>query len=250
MDAKIIIYLLLAAGLIGGTYGIFYSDDLDGAERELAVVQSQVKSTGDLIETRKVRLAARHEAAALIAQAEVLTKEQEAIRKEIADLHQQETVALDATLNAVKKVREKAVGETAPELVLNTGKTLKQTRIQTVEEDVIVVTHSEGVAKIPGQDLPKELRDKFVFGINGKKPEPTDAAPTETAAVDPSPPKTTVAVRPVAPARVVKGNIRIEGDPELWNEVTRRSLGRVFVPGKGWLVVGTKGPIPPMKDYP
>jgi hypothetical protein len=33
------------------------------------------------------------------------------------------------------------------------------------------------------------------------------------------------------------------GDPNLWPMVTQKSLGRVFIPGKGWLHVGPRGPI-------
>jgi len=33
------------------------------------------------------------------------------------------------------------------------------------------------------------------------------------------------------------------GDPSLWKQVTQKSLGKVFISGKGWLVVGPNGPI-------
>jgi hypothetical protein len=33
------------------------------------------------------------------------------------------------------------------------------------------------------------------------------------------------------------------GEPSLKSQVTRESLGRVFIPGKGWLSVGPNGPI-------
>ncbi|HYF34218.1 MAG TPA: hypothetical protein VD994_02920, partial [Prosthecobacter sp.] len=34
-----------------------------------------------------------------------------------------------------------------------------------------------------------------------------------------------------------------QGDPGLWPLVTKKSLGRAFIPGKGWLQIGPRGPI-------
>jgi hypothetical protein len=119
---------------------------------------------------------------------------------------------------------------------------LKGSVVKSLDQDTMVVSYSEGITKISTTDLPQELQDRYRFDIRIAKEEaPLTPMTMPVPVSDSAPAKKSVSThRTHQPA----GNPRIEGDPGLWKEVTRTSLGRVFIPGKGWLSVGTKGPIP------
>jgi len=76
----------------------------------------------------------------------------------------------------VKKEREAAVGSQIEKLTLESGATLENVVIQKVADSDINVSHSSGLARIAGTDVPKKLRDQFHFGIEARAAAATASA--------------------------------------------------------------------------
>jgi hypothetical protein len=246
MNGKVIFYLCVLLAVIGVSYSIFYSMEVDEAIRELELVKPQVQTLENGIDSLKAQLESakpqienRQQAKALIAASAVLATEKETIRSEIATLEEREADLANQLAQMVKRVRERSIGQSLGGVPLSTGRFLKDCLLKSVDDEVMTVSYSEGIAKVPVTELPKDLKDRFMVGIKVKvkvveepsvvipppsaKPEQKQSAPKHTA--------------------IPRGNPRIEGDPSLWGLVTRTSLGRAYIPGRGWLKIGTKGPI-------
>lgn len=244
MDSKVAVYGFLLVLTVAVSLGIQYSYSLDDAVRELSLIEPQVKALEDGIAARKAQIEARTHAMALLSAADILNSEQDVVHKALTELQQKEIELGKQMVRAVKRVREQAAGQAIGDLVLPSGRTLKDSRIRSVDEEAMVVAYSEGITKIPVAELPQEMKDRFMFSIRVEKepqvrapvviPPPNLASPTEKKPPAPKPRSDSTS----------SGNPRVEGNPALWKSVTRTSLGRVFVPGQGWLEVGPKGPIP------
>ena len=250
MDGKIIAYVLLLGVAMAVIWGFFYSSDLDEALLHLDSTKAQIGLVEKEIAVRKNRLEARREAVALMQVAGILSSEQDSIREEINNYEKQEAQVTEQFVNEAQRERDQAEGTTLDQVLLSSGRMLKSIRIQSIDDELLVGMHAEGASKIPVEDLPQDLKDRFMIGKLGKKPLPdADAAPSAPSVVIPDPTgssskKKSSVSRGHSPA----GNIRIEGNPSLWNSVTRTSLGRAYIPGTGWLKIGTKGPIPNMAE--
>lgn len=66
-------------------------------------------------------------------------------------------------------VRSKAVGETFAELITKTGSNYKRVEIRTVTPVGIQIRHEDGQKRIPFEELPEEMQDRFQFDIANKE---------------------------------------------------------------------------------
>jgi hypothetical protein len=276
MDGKIVVYIIFLFVIMGGVMGIFYTTDVDEAQKEFILAQQQVGQIEDAVKKEQVSLAHRKEAAAIITAAHIIERENNQLREETRKIKDNRDNLAKAFTSTIQRVREESIGMIIPEIPLATGNTLKNAKIQAVDENLTVIQHSEGVSKIPTTTLPASLLDRFRFGyvpggVGTVTTEEIEIKESETPRKDPktsmnfTPPSTAnmrtsasdslVRLGEGGPAEVIKKNSinksrpdarlsATEGDPALWKSVQRHSIGRAYVPGQGWLKIGPRGPIP------
>lgn len=267
MDGKVVVYAIFLAVIMAAIGGFFYTIDVDEAQKELILTRQQLSQTEESLKTAKAGLELRKEAAAIITAAHIIERDNETLRNEIRDEKKKRDDLSKVFLNTIERVREDSVGLVLPEVNLTTGTVFKNAKIQSLDSEITVFQHSQGVSKVPTSTLPDSLQDRFRFGyiqrgdvVPDSVPEipPVQGAPTgksssasfRTTASDSlvrlgaeGGPK-----QPIKKATVLRSSnsnlVNIEGDPGLWNSVERQSIGRAYIPGQGWLKIGAKGPIP------
>ena len=248
--AKAVIFGIICVLLIGVFYGINYTTKIDEAQRNLDEAKRELGDIDKAIAYQQKITELRKELAALLQASEILSKQNDGIRAEIRSMEQSETRLTEAFLRSVERVRAETVGLMIEELPLANGTLLKRVRVQSIDRTEMSVLHSEGITKIPLDNLPEDLKERLRIGImtfggsvvsNNYRPD--SSASDRMAELGRSGlGKKDDSDKPAAGNNT--GNSKVEGDPALWNSVTRQSLGKAFIPGQGWLQVGPKGPIP------
>jgi len=165
MEGKIIAYAVCLLAIFGTVYFIFYTTEEDEAMKELSLAQQQLGAIEQAIGTHRASLEMRREAAALLTAARIIEGEHEVRRKEVSKLKQQREEMERSMVQAVERVREESVGMVFEKVQLTSGAVLKNARIQSLDEKIVTMLHSEGVSKVPTENLSGELRDRFRFGL-------------------------------------------------------------------------------------
>lgn len=271
MDGKIIVYAIALLALLGGVTGYYYTVDVDESQKELILTQQELGNIEESIKGAQKLTDLRKETAALITAAHIIESENEAIRKEAKKAENARDNVARAFVSAIQKVREETVGMTFPNILLSNGTSLKNAKIQDVSENLTVIQHSEGVSKIPTETLSPEVLDRLRFGFvpggagNASIESPSDYTPNKKLNQSSFTPRNKEIRSDASDSIVRLGNngefspppqknkatighnatdVKINGDPALWQNVERHSIGRAYVPGQGWLKIGSKGPIP------
>lgn len=272
MDGKIIVYGLCLLAVIAGSSFWAYTMEIDDAQKEVVLARQQLAVAEEGIKQTKAWMAARREAAALIAAGQIIDQENQKLNAEIELIKKDRSNLARAFLSNIQKARQDSLGVVIPEVVLTTGTTLKQARIQSLDPEITIFQHAQGVSKVPSTTLPAELLERFKFGYSpggvaadalvmeeslevttfgsGGRPPPTSRLST-TASDSVAQLGMNGAISSVAdkkkkarPAPRDPNRVKVYGDPALWKNVTRSSIGRAYIPGQGWLRVGPDGPIP------
>ena len=276
MDGKIVVYIIFLFVIMGGVMGIFYTTDVDEAQKEFILAQQQMGQIEDSVKKEQISFAHRKEAVAIITAANIIERDNNQLREETRKIKDNRDNLAKAFTSTIQRVREESIGMIIPEIPLATGNTLKNAKLQAVDENLTVIQHSEGVSKVPTTTLPASLLDRFRFGY---VPGGAGAAPAEEIEIKESEtprkdPKTSMNITPPSTANMITSAsdslVRLgeggpaevkkkstanksrpdsrlsatEGDPALWKSVQRHSIGRAYVPGQGWLKIGPRGPIP------
>ncbi len=272
MDGKIFAYGLCLLALIAGTGFWTYTMDIDEAEKDATLARQQLSAVEDGIKHSQAWIVARKEASALITAAGVIEQQNQAVRDEIAAIKEQRLSLAKVFLGSIERARGDMLGRVMAEVTLATGTTLRQASIQSIDPEITVFQHSEGVSKVPTTILPSVLLDRLRFGYqpegvaigpsvvesgsSGSTSSSTYARPTATK-IDTSASdsltrlgmNSTISTldqkkKKALPPPRDPNRIKVEGDPALWKNVERSSIGRAYIPGQGWLKVGADGPIP------
>jgi hypothetical protein len=273
MDAKIFVYGFCLVAIITGASFWAYTMEIDEAQKDVFQARQQSAVVTESIKQAKAWLVARKEAAALIAAAQIIEQDNLKLTAEIEAIKQDRTNLAKAFLNSIQRAREESIGVVIPEVSLVTGTTLRQARIQSIDSEITIFQHSEGVSKVPSTTLPKSLLERFKFGFSpggvtanvlvieedvatptfGSSMRPPPTAKISTAASDSvarigmNDDIATIAEKKKKAARPAARDpnlVKTRGDPALWQSVERSSIGRAYIPGQGWLKVGPDGPIP------
>lgn len=272
MDGKIIVYAVAILALLGGLTGFYYTIDVDEAQKEFILTQQELGNIQETIKGAQKLTEIRKEAAALITAARIIESENETIRQEAKKLSEARDNEVRAFLSAIQKVREATIGMTFPIITLANGSVLRNAKIQDLDENLSVIQHSEGVSKIATEMLSAELQDRLRFGFipgvagstanesstiynSNKKSNQSSYSPrpqeirsdasdslVRSAAIQLQ--NKTASLKPQASVSSNRDDAKINGDPNLWINVERHSIGRAYVKGQGWLKIGSKGPIP------
>ncbi|MBV6500474.1 MAG: hypothetical protein CJBNEKGG_02953 [Prosthecobacter sp.] len=177
MDAKIIIYGFCLALVIAGSFFWRYTMQIDEAEKEMLLARQQMNASEDGVKQAKGWLAARKEAAALIAAAAVIEKDNKALKEAVDALQRKKTEIIKVFNSSIQRARQETVGMEFPDLQLNSGARFRDVKIQSIDESLVVLKHSEGVSKVPTSAMPSELMDRLRFGfIPGTTGSPAGAS--------------------------------------------------------------------------
>ncbi|GEP43050.1 hypothetical protein [Brevifollis gellanilyticus] len=273
MDGKIFAYGLCLLAIIVGTSFWTYTMDIDEAHKNVELARQQLSAVEDGIKHGQAWIVARKEASAQISAAGIIEQQNQKLRDEIAVLKQQRVDVAKVFLGSIERARGDLLGRVMAEVTLATGTTLKQASIQSIDPEITVFQHSEGVSKVPTTILPSTLLDRLRFGY---QPEGVAISPSVVESTSSSGSSgNTIYSRPTAtridtsasdsltrlgmnstiltndqkkkkalPPPRDPNRIKVEGDPALWKNVERTSIGRAYIPGQGWLKVGADGPIP------
>lgn len=185
MDGKIIAYIFFLAAVVAGTYGIYYTTQVDEAQRKLSTLEAQIETTarsmqqfGKTLEERRQIVALQTELDAAEKAAEATEADLQAAKKEHEKIRQEFEIDIVA-------VREASTGLSFPSITLVNGTVLKNAKIQRVEESGLAILNDMGVSKVMPAELPQELRDRLRFGpeyaLPSLMPAPTPAQPVIAA---------------------------------------------------------------------
>jgi hypothetical protein len=165
MDAKVIIYGFCLALVVACSFFWRYTMQIDEAEKEMLLARQQMSATADGVKEAKGWLAARKEAAALIAAASVIEKDNKKLKESVDELQRKKTEVVKVFTSSIQRARQETVGMEFPELQLNSGLKFRDVKIQSVDESLLVLKHSDGVSKVPASTMPAELLDRLRFGF-------------------------------------------------------------------------------------
>lgn len=179
MEAKFFAYLLVILAIIGLTYGIYYTQEVDDLTRDVTALERQAEGISRQIQNQQQQLGLRREVAALLGANEAKETEQQALRVEIEALKDEQPAMAEEMAQVVVKVRKASVGMAFPELTLAKGGPLKDVRIQRVEEDVVTFQHSLGITRARRDELPPDLKDRLRLERVALAPKPVAAKPAQ-----------------------------------------------------------------------
>lgn len=190
MDGKIIVYGFCLALVIAGSLFWQYTMDIDEAQKDMLLARQQVNAAEDGVKQARAWHHARKEAAALIAAGAVIEKKNEELRQEISKLREKRKEVARIFQSSLQRVRDETQGMQLQELVLKTGVKFRNVKIQSVDENLAVLQHAEGVSKVPTEELPAEIQDRlrygFVPGGAGTINPTTKGASNHTPATNPA----------------------------------------------------------------
>lgn len=255
MDAKIIVYGFCLFAIIAGTGFWRYTMGIDEAEKDMLLARSQVNTVEDSVKSTKGWLEARKEAAALMAAAKVIEGDNEQIKTEIKQLQEKRKDVSKVFVSSIERARNEMNGKVLAEITLTTGVKLRNAKIQSLDQEITVFQHSEGVSKVPTASLPADFQDRLRYGFTPGGGEPSSSS-TPRATGSSSSLSTSVS------DRLARAGMNAPQTPEpsetpvvasqpaaapATTPVTgqRESLGRVYTPGKGWERTGAGGNIAP-----
>jgi len=251
MDAKIIVYGFCLLAIVAGSTFWRYAMEIDDVEKEVVLARQNLNNVEEGLRQAKAWGTARKEAAALLAAASVIKESNDALYEEIQVLQKKRMEVAKSYMSAVERARAETAGMELPEITLATGGSLKNAKIQSIDEELTVIKHSEGVAKIATKLLPAMFKDRLRYGFNplglgslstsgarsgGTKNSDTSISDqiakmgANGAAPEAKPTET-------PPVPDTAGSASVAGQ--------RESLGRIYVPGKGWQRAGAGGFIAP-----
>lgn len=179
MEARALIFVAFFIGLIGLSYGIYHTTEIDDASRNLQSLTQQVKILEKHLDEQGRVLESRKAIAALLAANRDLSKAVDVLNGEIREALKLQGDRQQAFQEAVAKVRQESLGMRIAELRLTTGSLLKDAKIQRVEEDGISFSHADGVLKVAPDTMPADLADRF--RLTGSIAVAPPAAPSENA---------------------------------------------------------------------
>ncbi len=164
MNGRLIAYLLAFAAVALGTVAWQQARQDKAARVQLALLNTQAEIVARHVEQAERLKRERAEIAVLeeeLAAQELrvrgLRQDMERLRGSHAKLRQD----FDRDIAAV---RAASVGMALGDLVLPSGLSLRECRIQRVEDSGLLVGHALGVSKIAHLDLPQKVRDRLRYG--------------------------------------------------------------------------------------
>jgi hypothetical protein len=174
MDAKVIIYGLCLVAIIAGASFWSYTMGIDDAQKDVISARQQSAVAEEGIKQAKAWLTARKEASALLAASRVIERDNLALRTEVDAIKSKRKDIAKVFQSSVDRARTETAGMSFPKIQLSTGEQFKNAKIQSVDKEITVFQHAEGVSKVPTRALPPDLLDRLRYdsipGVGGGRP--------------------------------------------------------------------------------
>lgn len=249
---KFLFYFFVFAMVFGTIYGVHYTTQVDLAKSENTTVKEQIGGIMSAASKAQDNIKRKQDLMPYIAATQKVQEELTDLHKRLAAVKTETSKIHGLFATLVKRVRGEAPGTTIEEIRTQSGKMLKNVKILRLEGRELSIAHEGGVTTLSASDLPDDLQFRYGYnlsipGVEFTTPEtmPGHKPIREVVIPPPSMGSAEQSKAKAAPNRPATQEDRLrDGDPGLWNQVTKRELGMVYVPGQGWLRVGPKGPIP------
>ncbi len=178
MDGKILLYILLLGGALGGSYKLYLDQSMGDLNTRLVVARQELVGVQSQIDQLSGQIQRRAEIAELTKTIANLKNEKNQIDVEIQKLQAERPGLTEQLRASITRIRQQTVGMRFDELVLVTGSPLKGAVIQEVSDNEIVIKHSLGIRRAPVSDWTADLKDRL---------RPGDLADTLPVASAPAP---------------------------------------------------------------
>jgi hypothetical protein len=230
-------------------YGVHYTTQVDIVRGEHRELTSQVAEMTKAVQASRDLLVQHQELAPYLVAAAQAQTEVDAARDRLAGIKGEIERAQSLFAVLVRRARTEAPGTSIPDMRLRSGQLLRNAKIMRIDGGTLTIAHDGGVTSLTDDQLSDDLRLRFGYSFN----LPNHLFPADTQVVKsraipevviPAPSSSTESKSARQPATHSGTNRYRDGDPALWNGVTRQELGRAYIPGQGWLKVGPRGPIP------
>jgi hypothetical protein len=167
--------IIVLALIMSGVFAFYYLEKVDKANADFQNAKlitdqahESLRTRHEMAESRKKLAASYNTMLQKIQAAETRLKSLEQIQADADKKQRSVEGELKYWIGAMPGIRQKvwqaAAGAKLGDLVLQSGKTLKNAEIRKVEEQSISFIHSEGIGTIALDELPKELIARFDLG--------------------------------------------------------------------------------------
>ncbi|MCB1211306.1 MAG: hypothetical protein KDK97_18415 [Verrucomicrobiales bacterium] len=171
-DGNVWGYLFAFLGVVGLAGGVHLMMETDKATEELAMVQSQLDGVERAIRGQQANLAQRKQAYEdrmrpdpLIAELDKVAIEQLEVEAAISALLAEDEDLRKQITNLQAQAMASAPGTEFNDLALSESKILHNAKLQKIENDILSITHSDGVAKVPIASAPMRIKNRLLVGI-------------------------------------------------------------------------------------
>ncbi len=170
--------------------------DLLKAKNEFSSEQSVLETRQKTLTERKASFASAQARATFIRESEFKLQQQEEQNAkaliEVTVLRDAWTKTRAAFAKDIEEVRQKTMDQVIPELVLNDGKRLKSARFKEMKEQIAILEHAEGIARIPADNMPPDWFGRLALGWNPKLSSDLSGKPDEEVVAVPETPVKTI----------------------------------------------------------
>lgn len=240
MDSKIVVYGICMAMIIAALAFWFHMLSVDEINSELLLARQETATMSNDFELLSRQLAVRKEVAALLGAVTVMETNNRQLEAEIEQIRKSKVGAVAAYRDAISRVREQWVGKELPSLSLRSGVSLHQVKVQSLGEKEVVLKHDGGIVKVAMDDLPESITNMLLFKFNVESVfDGSDKAGSKFRA-DRTMASDRLAsegkrMAPDSPISRSNSFIRPSSPNGLPGGATRESLGRLYIPGRGWV---------------
>ncbi len=185
---------------LGGAYVLNWME-VDSKGADLARLQRLLRSAKQSLESARARFATAEDGRSAQLKHESAVTAVSELRAEILRLEASRSALLKKYAGSVLAIRSKAAGADWQDIRLLNGSTLTGVKIQRVDGNAVLVSHSGGYAKLSGEDVPSELKQMLRLDMPLTSYAGTDQPAGDTAesppGAAPQPSDTSAAIPPL-----------------------------------------------------
>lgn len=179
MEVKTAAWSTVALVIVAFGAVVIYSIEREGIKSDLSKAQKELEGQETVLDAQKRSLASRNadfeSLKGRVARMDALGKEiesqqekNEATTRKINDLRAAWAEVRKAFSRDIDVVRGKAKDDIMPELKLVDGKSLKSVHFKEIKDNVVILEHSEGIARVAIANMNKDWMGRLALGWNPK----------------------------------------------------------------------------------
>jgi hypothetical protein len=164
------VLIMLLLGTLGGGYKAYEArQKKQAAQDALRLAREQLAAAQSHLQTRQAELAKAQQVAVQLQagpkEVEKLKVQRDGLVMRAMGFSTAVTNLREDVVKAVDAARAAALEKELPELQLTTGRTLRGVKIRSIEATQVSISHADGLATLPADQLPGELRSRL--GLDG-----------------------------------------------------------------------------------